>query len=338
MSKPLFSIQVDDLIIQQIFQEYSKRISDQQEEIARLKADLESRPTREQFEAVSAALIDVQRQLACSSSGYKDSLEGMRRSLEEKTFDMESLLQKKCSEMIFSVNAAIRGEMDRIGLECEIPKYLTGTISSTDLKVQKLCAKVEELNNSVISGFEAVDETSRIKHGDIQSFMRSACVRARKRVADIEESVSRMNAAVSSCQVRFDLLVPIDGMLKEIPTTGVPSSLLFKGTKSMYDYLNYAACSIPVIGSSVKALEIDISNCRERINSKADSLTVDSELSEIKSMIKGLTEKIDDYWSRKDTVVTRNEFSELRKQLMEIANGTAKSSMRCMACGKALNK
>ena len=112
--KPLFSIQVDDVLVQEIFQKLSEQIAQQNKEIIELREELKNRPTLEDFAKMTETVQQIRRDYTASSSQLSNTVNSFYDSLNERTNSINELVQQKTNEMIFAVFKAIEERMDQL--------------------------------------------------------------------------------------------------------------------------------------------------------------------------------------------------------------------------------
>ena len=172
--KPLFSIQVDDVLVQEIFQKLAEQIAAQNKEIIELKEQLKNRPTKDDFKEMFDAIQKMEQEYSHSSNVLNKTVTNFYDSLDQRTNSINALVQQKTNEMLFAVHKAIQGHMDMMDVTPKMTKEAVDMIHEVKLDLQKSNHKIEELSDTmaqIVGAFEGSSTSESIKKMLISSII-----------------------------------------------------------------------------------------------------------------------------------------------------------------------
>ena len=349
--KPLFSIQVDDVLVQEIFQKLSEQIAEQKREIEELKKELRSRPTLEEFAKLSDIVTEIQTEHNASKSNLSQTFDAVYSSLDERTRSINELVQRKTNEMLFAVNAAIRSEMEKLGYEPQITEDMLKTVGDLKLNYAKALQKIDDLKDAIVKIAASFQGSARV--GGLSSKNAAECIRAaaerdRKNLADLKAQMEKFKTEFDTFRDTFEMTLPMAQYGAPPWNTGVtynrnkkPALPSSPQSTSVYEYFNYMGRAFPYIEAVLREFHSYLQQLDATCEQKADREEVEQGFAKDDTRIDALLVEVDDYRSKKDQLVFQNEFEGLAGDLYAIVNGTsnaAATNTKCIVCGKKVQR
>ena len=350
--KPLFSLQVDDVLIQEIFQKFAEQLKEQTDEIAYLKSELNNRPKMEDFVNLSEAVVSLQKQAHQSSEVLKSTVNDFQSSIEQRSQSLHQILQTKINDMLFSVNAAIRGELETLEKTPVNTKQAIDDVHEMKLQVAKMSQKLDDLKETVIQMTVAYDGEMKfetLKRKTVPTCIENAAKRDRAKIQKNTDDITELSNKLDSFIETFNRILPyhdsnfpqfnnkLNYNRKEMPSyPPIPTSVL-----SFDDFASYVCDTVPMLENVTRELYSYISNTEAKANNALVASNFETFQTEIQKTLSFIIEETDDYRNRKNNFVTKEDFQNLSDHLFEIVNGASNSSatnMRCIACGKLVQK
>lgn len=347
--KPLFSLEIDDVLIQQIFQRFAEQIKSQSEEISFLKKELENRPKMDDFVNLSEAVVSLQKQTTHSSEVLENTVKDFKASMNERSESINQMMQTRLNEMLFSVNAAIRGELEMLDKSPMPTKQTLDDVNNLKLNFAKMNQKVDEIKDTIIqmaAAFDGEINIDKLSKKTVPSCIRCAANRDRTKLDENIEAVKRLKERIDSFEETFDRVLPYQDHSfpqfnnrdynydrKQSPTfPPLPQSVT-----SFDDFASYVSNVIPIIQTSIRGIHGYVSNLDAAVKSKVDKADYDTYQNQTQKTLSFIIQETDDYKEKKNNIVTKDDFQSLSVRLLDVVNGASKSSCtstRCVACGK----
>jgi hypothetical protein len=345
--KPLFSIQVDDVLIQEIFRQLSDQLSEQRREIERLRAELDRRPTAAEFAELSGIVQLMQNQYSASSSKFSKSVERFYSSLEESTRGINELVESKTSEMLFAVNAAIRGQMELLEKSPQMTQDAIDSLHQLKLLNAKLSQKVSDISDAVSNIAASFGGSTRVDGLTTESacsFIREAVDRDRKSVADMRNQLGKFSAVFNDFKEQFEVILPFQRLGYPQWTTNVcynrskvPTFPTFPHEASIYAYFSYISGTMPYVQAVLREFHSYLLQLDATVSQKADRGEFEMVTAKTKRMVNGLVSDVEDYREKRNTFVLHQDFEELASDILALVSGAsnaAATNTRCITCGK----
>jgi hypothetical protein len=345
--KPLFSIQIDDILVQDIFRQLSEQLSEQRREIDKLRADLDRRPTAADLAELSAIVQSIQTQYCASSSTFSKNIAAFYNSIEEKTRGVNELVESKTSEMLFAVNAAIRGQMELVGNAPPVGRDAFDSLHELKLSNAKLSQKVGDISDAVskiAASFGGSAKVEGLTAESSCSFIREAVDRDRKSVIDMRNQLNKFSTDFNDFKEIFEEMLPFKRLgfpqwATEVcyNRSKVPTFPVLPQEASVFGYFSYIARTLPYIQSVLREFHSYLLQLDATVSQKADRGEFDMSLAKTKLIVSELVVDVEDYRDRRNTFVLRQDFEELASNLLILINGVsnaAGTNTRCIACGK----
>lgn len=349
--KPLFSIQVDDVLVQEIFQKLAEQIAAQNEEIKYLKEQLANRPTTEEFVRLTEAVQQIQKDYSSSSSILSKTVDSFYSSLEERTKSINDLVQQKVNEMLFSVNAAIRGQIEMLENGPHVAQDTLDTVHNLKLQVARTTQKVEDLKETLIqmaAGFDGSSKVEGLTRKTAPSTVRSAVDKDRKKLAQTNKKLADFEKEFLEFQDTFDTILPVK--TRGFPQFIAPPQYNRKSTpefpkmpaaQTVFDYFDFIAKAMPVVYSVLRELHAYILQIDATVAQKTDRGEFEQYTNETQRLVNSIIDDVEDYRSKKDHLILHEHFEELAQDIYNIVNGASNSAAtntRCIACGKMVQR
>lgn len=349
--KPLFSLEVDDVLIQHLFQKFSEQLKQQSEEIAYLKAELNNRPKMEDFLNLSQAVVTLQKQCNDSSDVLSETVKKFKSSLESRQETINDYVNSKLNEMLFSVNAAIRSELEALDKTPASTQQAIDEVHEMKLKVAKMSQKLDDVKDTVIQMAAAYDGTmkiDRLKRKTVPSCVRVAATRDRNQIQQNADDIDKMKKQFEEFTTTFNRILPYAD--RDFPQFAkgctysrneIPKFPEYPYVYSFNDFASYTAKVIPLTESILRELHSYIKQLDATLRAKLDQREYNVNQNELQKTLRALIDETTDYKNRKDDIVSKENFDELADQLYSIVNGSSNSACtntRCMACGKFVQR
>lgn len=349
--KPLFSIQVDDLLVQEIFQKLSDQIAEQRREIEELKKELSSRPTVEEFTKLSNIVNEIQTDYYASRSNLSQTVDSFYSSLDERTRIINELVQRKTNEMLFAVNAAIRSEMENLGYEPKITQDTLQSVHDLKLNYSKAMQKIDDLKDSIVRIAASFEGSARV--GGLNSKNAAECIRIaaekdRKNLADMKAQMDKFKSDFDSFRETFEMTLPMKDFGAPKWNTGLtynrnkkPELPTKPQTSSVYEYLSYMGRAFPYVEAVLREFHSYIQQIDATVQQKTDREEFEEEVGKIETRIDALVVDVEDYRNKKDKLVFQNEFEGLAGDLYAVVSGAsnaAATNTKCIVCGKKVQR
>ena len=347
MGKPLFSLQVDDVLIQELFKNFAAQIKNQQEEIDFLKTELKNRPKMEDFVNLSEAVISLQKQANDSSIELRTTVHDFHSSIEQRSQTFNQLLQTKVNDMLFSVNAAIRGELEALEKTPVNTKQAIDDVHNMKLQVSKMEQKLDDLKETVIQMAAAYDGNMRfdtLSRKTVPSCVGNAASKDRARIDENANNIKEIGEKVDKFIDTFNRILPYqDTQFPQFNNKtvynrkDVPSYPPLPNVSSFDDFSAYVCNVIPLMQNVSRELYNYITQVDAKVNITLEKKTFDSFQNEIRKTLSFIIQETDDYRAKKNNLVLKEDFQNLSDHLFDVVNGASNSSVtntRCVACGK----
>lgn len=349
--KPLFSIQVDDVLVQEIFQKLSEQIADQRREIDELKKELKARPTVEEFVALSEAVNKIQSEYSASSSSFSKTVDAFYTSLNEKTKGINELVQQKTNEMLFAVNASIRSQMEMIENSPKMTQDALESIHDLKLKYSKALQKIDDLKDSVIQIAAAFDGSPKVEGLDSRnaySCIKAAAERDRRNLAQMKSEMENFKGEFNTFKETFEVTLPFSKYGYPQWQKGVIYNRSKKPTfpaepkgTSVYEYINYMGKTFPYIQAVLRELHSYVQQVDATVEQKTDRGEFEVSAAKTQKMVTALVADVEDYRVKRDQFVFHQDFEELAGDVYGIVNGAsnaAATNTHCIVCGKRVQR
>lgn len=349
--KPLFSIQVDDVLVQEIFQKLAEQIAQQNKEIIELREQLKNRPTLDDFARMTEAVQQIRNDYTASSSKLSNTVNSFYDSLNERTNSINDLVQQKTNEMLFAVFKAIEGRMDQLEATPKMTKDAIDMITEAKLDMQKSNQKIDELSDIVVQMAAAFDGTPRVeglKSKTAASCIRNAAERDRQTIADLSARFQEFTKDFLQFKKKFDEVLPVDThgfpQFAKNPVynrSDAPSFPFFPIVSNVFDYFKYIGKVMPYIQSVLREIHAYMCQIDAAVQQKTDRVEFEQYNDETTKLVSSIIDDVEDYRSKKDILVLNDDFEELASDLYRIVNGASNSAAtntRCIACGKMVHK
>lgn len=349
--KPLFSLEVDDVLIQHLFQKFSEQLKQQSEEIETLKSELANRPKMEDFLNLSQAVVSLQKQCNDSSDVLSETVKKFKSSMDSRQNSINDLIQSKLSEMLFSVNAAIRSELEALDKTPVSTQEAIDEVHDMKLKVAKMSQKLDDVKDTVIQMAAAYDGTmkvDRLSRKTVPACVRVAATRDRNQLQQNTDDIDKIKKQLEEFSQTFNRILPYGD--KEFPQfakgvtysrSDIPKFPDYPYVYSFNDFAQYTAYVIPLTEAILREMHSYVKQVDATLRSKLDQREYNVNQNEIQKTLRALIEESDDYKNRKDNLISKENFDELSDQLYSIVNGSSNSACtntRCMACGKFVQR
>lgn len=349
--KPLFSIQVDDVLVQEIFQRLAEQISQQHQEILELKEQLKNRPTMEDFTRLTESVQKIRKDYDESSSFFSNTVNSFYDSLNKRTKSINDLVQQKTNEMIFAVHKEIQNRMDQLETTPQMTKEAIDLIHEVKLDLQKSNQKIDELSDTMIqmaAAFDGSPKVEGLKRCNVALCIRNAAERDRQTVSDLSAHFEEFGKDFLDFKKKFDAILPIDTcgfpqFTKNIiyNRSDVPTFPNFAPVSTVFDYFRYIGKTMPYIQAVLRELHAYMSQIDACVAQKTDRVEFEQYNDETTKLINSMIDDVEDYRSKKDALIVNNEFEELASDIYGIVNGASNSAAtntRCIACGKMVQR
>ena len=347
MGRPLFSLQVDDVLIQELFKNFAAQIKSQQEEISFLKSELNNRPKMEDFVNLSEAVISLQKQANDSSQELRTTVHDFHSSIEQRSQTFNQILQTKVNDMLFSVNAAIRGELEALEKTPVNTKQAIDDVHNIKLKVSKMEQKLDDLKETVIQMAAAYDGNMRfdsLNRKTVPSCVGNAAARDRTKIEENTAQIAEIGKKVDDFIETFNrILTYQDSQFPQFNNKNnynrkdTPSYPPLPNVTSFNDFSSYVCDVVPILQNVSRELYSYISQVEAKVNITLEKKTFESFQNEIRKTLSFIIEETDDYRAKKNNLVMKEDFQNLSDHLFDVVNGASNSSLtntRCVACGK----
>ncbi|OHS96724.1 hypothetical protein TRFO_37064 [Tritrichomonas foetus] len=349
--KPLFSIQVDDILVQEIFQKLAEQIAAQNKEILELKEQLKNRPTIQDFTVMAEAVKQIQKDYTNSSSELSNTVNKFYDSLDQRTNSINALVQQKTNEMLFAVHKAIQGHMDMLEATPKMTKDAIDLIHEVKLDMQKSNQKIDELSDIIIqmgAAFNGTGAVEGLKKKNVANCIRNAAERDRGNVADLNSRFVNFTKDFMDFKRKFDLILPVDTC--DFPQfvksqiynrTEAPAFPRFPTVNTVFDYFKYIGRAMPYLQTVLREMHAYICQIDAAVGQKTDRVEFERYHDETTRLVNSIIDDVEDYRSKKDTIVLNEDFEELAGDIYGIVNGASNSAAtntRCIACGKMVQR
>jgi len=340
--KPLFSLQVDDFVVQQIFQKLADRIKQQNNEIQELKDELANRPTLKEFSDMKNLVLSLQKQVEESNIRVGQTMNGFKQELDERSTTINQLVQGKINEMLFSVSAAIRGQVEMLEKSSSSSDG-SRVFQDMKLSITKLNNRVDELKNTVFQIATAFGDSSLVTQQGSSSVIQSVIMKDRAIAAQNAKLIQELRENYIDIREKMEMILP-DGLdipqFKAIPSYNraeIPEFHKPPKINTVFEFMQHVTSAIPSIQGILREYHSYLTYIDMQTQSKVDRRDYLNYINNCDLRSKKISDSLQFFEEKKESIVYRNDFDELANSLYDIVNGTSSSSCtntKCIACGK----
>lgn len=353
MSKgtPLFSLEVDDILVQKIFQRFAEEIKHHRTEIDLIKKELASIPKDSDVQLLRDSIKVLQENQEKSKLTLDQTVIDFHKSLEDNKTLVQNLIQNKLNEMLFSVNAAIRGHFETMDFDPTVCKKAMNNINNINVSINKLSSKVSDLKNSLMQMASAIDGqigADNLNCSTASGVVRVALSRDRARIDSIDSNIKNISRKLNELSEAVNVALPYkDTQLPQFLNnyqfnrSDTPTFPPAPDVYSLHDLVQYLTTVVPMMQAMVRELFLYLQQvdavCNDKIGRKEFSMFSD----DTQNALKPIIEEFDDFQTHKSSYVLHDDFDELADKLFDIVNGVSNSSAtntRCIACGKKVQR
>ena len=346
--KSLFSLQVDDVIIQRIFKSLEEEIRKLNKEIFQLKEDVNARTTNEQFKEFEEYVKTFNQNAQNSINSLEENHKKMNIEFNNKIDDVKKYADQQIATATFSVNSSIRAQNALI--EEKVFQLSRPTVEFE--KLQRDVMKIKEKNKEIISNTGQIqnffksflNDNGGGKINTLDGFIDRALRTVRDQIDNLESFQLKTDQRLSRADYYFkklfgkeDVVLPPYGKAEKIILHEKPRLPVLTDPISVMDYINYLMIFAPAVQKAISSFYhqyISLSNSvydREEkeisLESLQDKLSqlgkIENDIMEMKNQAfnheryESIIQMIEDLKSMQEN---RSEIESLQQQLDEIRN------------------
>lgn len=349
MGRPLFSLRVDDVLIQQIFQKLSDQVKVQSEEIAELKRELASRPKKEEFIDIRDSIIKIQDDYKEKSSNVQILIDQFTVFLNSKTSSMDKLVEEKINQITLSINAAIEKEFEAKENFLR-KKENENSILSLRREFDLLDQKAKVTRDRVVQIAGAIDDVSKpgtITHKNAASCVRVAITRDREILRKCYQSVQNMEKTYDLVNSSITNVLSNEQAMPQFSNettwnrTEPPSFPPIPIVSSLRDILLYVCEVIPIFEAVLREFYFYLQNIDSKVNNKMEKSFFGQFSESFEKTLEFFKTEIQDYTQKKNFFVFKSDFTEFASTIYSMMEGhslSAATNTKCIACGKNVQR
>ena len=349
--KPLFQLQIDTDQIQQIFQKLISQIRIQHQEIEKLKQEITQKSNIDELNELITQVKELRNDCNNSRALIHDNTQLVKTILDERNKAMDQEIQKKVNDMMMTLNAAIKREMEDISNKPATEKKTFDEVHTMKLNMSKVTQKVEDIKNTVIQMAAAYDgklKVEQLSRKTVPSCVRLAAEKDRRQLDENKKAIEDIQKKLEDFSLTFDRILPyannefpqfLKGYIysrEEKPTFPVPPYI-----HSFHDFALYTTQVIPMMQTMIREIHTNVKDLESDTKEKLSHKQFNAFKGDIDKTIVLLKEETDDYSKRKNNLVLKDDFNELADTIWGIVNGNSNSSCtntRCICCGKIVQR
>lgn len=108
--KSLFSIQIDDVVIQRVFQKLQDEVTALKFEVKQLKDDMVTRPSRQEISAISKSLDILKEDNSTFKENISQELHSFQLQFTGQFKENKEATKRELADAIFSINSVVRAQ------------------------------------------------------------------------------------------------------------------------------------------------------------------------------------------------------------------------------------
>ena len=348
IGKPLFSLQINEELVQKIFLKLNEQIKEQNKEISILKEELSLRPSLLEFNDLKNTISQMKEQIKIMNLNHITQYETINESLTEKSSTINTLVQQKVNDMLFSVSAAIREQAE---IKIEEPKQNKNNdekiINELKLHISKLSYRIDELKenfNQLSFAFDdSTENNNTINHKNTSISIRAQISNDRLKITENSKKIQTISERLEMYIETFIKLFPTNLQFPQFDNNffynkkEIPKFPTIPYLNNIQDFLLYITSTYPRIQSILREYFNMFSNIENNIHLKLDKIEFFNFEKEYKNQLKSLLTNLEEFNKRKDHLVFKEDFEDLAKNLFNIINNNNNDSLinsKCIVCGK----
>ena len=344
----LFSIHVDDVVIQRIFQSLENEVATLIQKVKSLEEDVVTRSTKEELSTLASSVTDISHNANTFSERIDEELLRFTDKFTKEVNDAKTFVRDQIAEATFSVNNVIRAQnalIEEKVFEMTKPTFEFTTMKADVARLKEenaeLKAQISDITTFFSSFMGKSGEDGRVKK-TLQQIIDEALAGDRENIAVLvqrqqlnEETMKKMDATFHRAFGGFDDQFPLwkKGEKKsfadkpKLPVMGNPKTFLDYFTWMMEFgpncqktfnafYHQIVSLSNSIYDKTETERNLDqLENSLQLINNMRGELDALREDHVGKNQIELLSSEVD---TLRDEIVSKSDLETLKKQIDEL--------------------
>ena len=327
----LFSIQVDDVVIQRIFAGLQNEIAKLQKEVSELREDVYSKPSRKEVSVLSHMMEEIKKDNDDFAAEIRHQVSSFNTDFSSQLKETKDYAKKEVTDAIFSINNVVRAQNALI--EEKIFELTKPTMEFTEMKhsVASVKSSHEMIELEMEKIRKAVAKVLEVKSFDDINDLNLTKVIQNATQAD-RDNIAQAETKMESLSQRIETAESVMMKICRNPNTPLPQwqtvpkyelkekpklPQLTAGT-TFYEYIEYLMLLAPSIQKVLTGFYKEITALSNRIwesQANGNETGGGTTSSFTDDQIRSLMEDVDEL---KLKAISRSELTELKDEVASI--------------------
>lgn len=326
--KSLFSIRVDDVIIQRIFKNLEDQVIKLSSEVKVLTDELRTRPTREEVDILKEKVADLQDGNAMFTEKINTNIDSFTDNFSSNLKETKTYVHDQISHAIFSVNNVVRAQNSLI--EEKVYEISRPSLEFTAMQadIRKLQAENKELKDqmAVMNRFFAdfLGSSEGGKKITLMDVITNATAKDRERIKVVEKSMLATEDKLKKFELQVKKVIgPSDFKMPSFAT--VPKYIFSEKPKlpkieiPKY-YTDYFTYLMELAPSLQKVLSTFYHQICSLANTVYDKVEKENEISNIDESLLKMQELAEELRGMKTSFATTESLDYIDSEINKIKN------------------
>jgi hypothetical protein len=138
----------------------------------------------------------IQNDYSVASGGINREMEKFEQVFEDRSADLSDLIEQKTNEMLFAVNAAIKGQIEMLEIGPFMTRDALNSLEKLKLRDSKVAQKIRDLKDSVIqiaASLDGPDRVDGLTFKNASAIIRLASERNRRTMEDMKSKFDKLS-------------------------------------------------------------------------------------------------------------------------------------------------
>lgn len=325
-SKSLFSIQIDDIVIQNIFQQLKDEIATLRKEVQLLRDDVVTKPSRKEILGLSQSMDKLQVTNGDFAESITNQLKKFTDEFNAKIKETQEYSKKESIDAVFSINSVVRAqntlieekiyELTKPTFEFEEMRRAVSSVKDSHESLKKELAKIRDGVSKVME----IEDFDHLEDMNLTKYIINATDADRENIA---KSAQRIDTLTSRIETTESLMIKITRtpnaqlpQWKKVEKYDIkekPKLPELVAATTFVEYLDYLMTLAPSLQKILSSFYKEITKMSNKLWESKPGIQLDKDID-----VERINKLITDVEELKLKAISRAEVSEMKDQLAEM--------------------